>query len=108
MPGCRRARSANRRQVFLAEHGVTKNRWIFLSNSGMDHSPNELAERLTELEIKSSYAEDLLEQLNMTIYRQQQQIDSLILQVTQLKQQSQNAGQDGAARNLRDELPPHY
>ena len=74
----------------------------------MDHSPNELAERLTELEIKSSYADDLLEQLNMTIYRQQQQIDSLILQVAQLKQQSQSAGQDGAARNLRDELPPHY
>ncbi|MDP9963271.1 SlyX protein [Variovorax paradoxus] len=73
----------------------------------MDYPPNELAERLTELEIKSSYAEDLLEQLNMTIYRQQQQIDSLILQVAQLKQQSQNAGQDGAARNLRDELPPH-
>ncbi|TWD78660.1 SlyX protein [Variovorax beijingensis] len=91
-----------------AKRGVTKKRWIFLSNSGMDYPPNELAERLTELEIKSSYAEDLLEQLNMTIYRQQQQIDSLILQVAQLKQQSQNAGQDGAARNLRDELPPHY
>ncbi|MEQ1660403.1 MAG: SlyX family protein, partial [Hylemonella sp.] len=28
--------------------------------------------RLTELEIKASYAEDLLEQLNATIYRQQQ------------------------------------
>jgi len=74
----------------------------------MDYPPNELAERLTELEIKSSYAEDLLEQLNMTIYRQQQQIDSLVLQITQLKLQSQNAGQEGAARNLRDELPPHY
>lgn len=74
----------------------------------MDYPPNELAERLTELEIKSSYADDLLEQLNMTIYRQQQQIDSLIQQVALLRQQSQNAGQDGAARNLRDELPPHY
>ena len=74
----------------------------------MDYPPNELAERLTELEIKSSYAEDLLEQLNMTIYRQQQQIDSLVLQITQLKLQSQNAGQEGAARSLRDELPPHY
>ena len=74
----------------------------------MDYPPNELAERLTELEIKSSYAEDLLQQLNMTIYRQQQQIDSLVLQVTQLKLQSQNAGQEGAARSLRDELPPHY
>lgn len=74
----------------------------------MEYPPNELAERLTELEIKSSYADDLLEQLNMTIYRQQQQIDSLVQQVAHLRQQSQNAGQDGAARNLRDELPPHY
>ncbi|HEX7865113.1 MAG TPA: SlyX family protein [Variovorax sp.] len=67
-----------------------------------------IAERVTELEIKSSYAEDLLDQLNMTIYRQQQQIDRLILQVTQLKEQAQSAGQDGATRNPRDELPPHY
>ncbi|MET3496876.1 SlyX family protein [Variovorax boronicumulans] len=74
----------------------------------MDHSPNALAERLTELEIKASYADDLLEQLNMTIYRQQQQIDSLIQEVVHLRQQSQSAGQEGAERNLRDELPPHY
>jgi SlyX protein len=44
----------------------------------------------------------------MTIYRQQQQIDRLILHVTQLREQSQNANQDGTARNPRDELPPHY
>jgi SlyX protein len=74
----------------------------------MEHLPNDVTERLTELEIKSSYAEDLLEQLNMTIYRQQQQIDRLILHVTQLREQSQNANQDGTARNPRDELPPHY
>ena len=64
--------------------------------------------RLTELEIKASYAEDLLEQLNMTIYRQQQQIDSLIQQLAQLREQSSRATQDPATRNLRDELPPHY
>ena len=74
----------------------------------MENPPHDLAERVTELEIKSSYAEDLLDQLNMTIYRQQQQIDRLILQVTQLKEQAQSAGQDGSARNPRDELPPHY
>jgi len=62
----------------------------------MENPPHDLAERVTELEIKSSYAEDLLDQLNMTIYRQQQQIDRLILQVTQLKEQAQSAGQDGA------------
>ena len=63
--------------------------------------------RLTELEIKASYTEDLLDQLNLTIYRQQQQIDSLIQQVTQLHQQTPDAG-SGGPRNLRDELPPHY
>ena len=30
--------------------------------------------RLNELEIKASFTEDLLDQLNLTIYRQQQQI----------------------------------
>ena len=64
-------------------------------------------QRLTELEIKASYSEDLLEQLNMTIYRQQLQIDALAHQLQQLRQQ-QAASHSGAPRNLRDELPPHY
>jgi SlyX protein len=87
---------------------VTKPRPVFLSNSAMEHSPHEVAERLNELEIKASYAEDLLEQLNLTIYRQQQQIDGLLAQLGQLREQVQAAGQGGAPRNLRDELPPHY
>ena len=66
-----------------------------------------MPERIMELEIKASYAEDLLEQLNMTIYRQQQQIDMLINEVRELKRQAPEGGQ-GAPRNLRDELPPHY
>jgi len=74
----------------------------------MDPLPEEAAARLTELEIKASYAEDLLEQLNMTIYRQQRQIDSLVQQLAQLREQSGSATQDAATRNLRDELPPHY
>ena len=66
-----------------------------------------LEARLMDLEVKASYTDDLLEQLNMTIYRQQQQIDALINEVRQLRQQVPEAGQ-GAPRNLRDELPPHY
>ena len=74
----------------------------------MDGFSEDVAARLTELEIKASYADDLLEQLNMTIYRQQQQIDSLVQQLAQLREQGQSAPQDPATRNLRDELPPHY
>ena len=61
--------------------------------------------RLTDLEIKSSYAEDLLDTLNQTIFRQQEQIDMLMQEVRALRQQS--AG-NGGQRNLRDDLPPHY
>lgn len=76
------------------------------SNSGMpDTHPNE--QRLNELEIKASFAEDLLDQLNLTIYRQQQQIDRLTAEVSQLRQQIPEGG-GAAVRSLRDELPPHY
>jgi SlyX protein len=63
-------------------------------------------QRITDVEIKLSYTEDLLEELNLVIYRQQQQIDALIRQVTALRQQAPDAG--GASRNPQDELPPHY
>ena len=67
----------------------------------------QLEARIMELEVKASYTDDLLEELNMTIYRQQQQIDALMNEVRQLRQQVPEGGQ-AAPRNLRDELPPHY
>ncbi|MBX9834610.1 MAG: SlyX family protein [Burkholderiaceae bacterium] len=69
-------------------------------------STSDTDQRLTELEIKASYSEDLLEQLNLTIYRQQLQIDALLHDLQQLRQQQPDSS--GAPRNLRDELPPHY
>jgi SlyX protein len=50
-------------------------------------TPEALEARIMDLEVKASYTDDLLEQLNMTIYRQQQQIDALINEVRQLRQQ---------------------
>lgn len=72
-----------------------------------DSALQVLENRVMDLEVKASYADDLLEQLNMTIYRQQQQIDVLINEVRQLRLQVPEGGQ-AAPRNLRDELPPHY
>lgn len=70
-------------------------------------NPEDLNRRLMELEIKASYAEDLLEQLNQTIYRQQQQIDQLLREVTGLRQQLPE-GTTPVLRSLREDLPPHY
>lgn len=64
-------------------------------------------QRLTELEIKASFNEDLVEQLNQVVFRQQQQIDALVREVSQLRLQMPEPG-TGGARNPRDELPPHY
>lgn len=69
-----------------------------------DH--DNTAQRLTDLEVKASFTEDLVDQLEQIIVRQQQQIDMLIRQVAELRQPQ--AGGDGVGRNLRDELPPHY
>lgn len=63
--------------------------------------------RITDLEIKISYAEDLIDELNRTVYRQQQQIDLLIAEIKALRDQVRNAA-PAEARNLRDEIPPHY
>lgn len=63
--------------------------------------------RINELEVKLSFAEDLLEQLNLTVFRQQQQIESLVREMRALRQQLQ-ASMPVESRSLRDEIPPHY
>jgi SlyX protein len=63
--------------------------------------------RLDKLEEKLSLAEDLLEELNKTIYRQQNRIDQLEQEMKSLREQMQTAA-PGEPRNLREEIPPHY
>ena len=64
-----------------------------------------LEKRLMDLEVKSVYADDLLDQLNRTVFRQQQQIESLARELLALRQQ-QAAGQIPGP--VGDERPPHY
>ena len=71
-------------------------------------STDELQARIEALEIKSTYAEDLLEELNLTIYKQQQQMDRMAHLLSDLQQRMPEQGGGASTRNLRDELPPHY
>jgi len=64
-------------------------------------------QRLTQLEIKATYTEDLVEQLEQIIVQQQQQISLLLREVTELRLPTTDGGL-GAARSLRDDLPPHF
>ncbi len=69
--------------------------------------PLHTEKRLTDLEIKVSLADDLLDQLNQTIFRQQQQIDLLMRDITDLRNQMPEE-RTTQLPSLRDELPPHY
>ncbi|MES2281461.1 MAG: SlyX family protein [Pseudomonadota bacterium] len=75
----------------------------------MSSSPdqNDIDQRLTNLEIKASFTEDLLEQLDKVVIRQQQQIDLLLREIAELRQPVAD-GSVTTTRSLRDDLPPHF
>ena len=64
-------------------------------------------ERLTQLEIRISYLDDLVETLNAMVARQHDQIARLSHELGSLRQR-QDESQSPGFRSLRDELPPHY
>ena len=66
-----------------------------------------LEKRLVDLEVKAAYADDLLDQLNRTVFRQQQQIESLARELLAMRQQFA-AGNAPGAGGPPDERPPHY
>ena len=68
---------------------------------------DELEQRLTDLEIKASFAEDLVDALNRLVARQQDQIALLLREVGDLRRQGAIADA-GLAPGPRDERPPHY
>lgn len=63
-------------------------------------------DRITNLEIKLSFTEDLIEKLNETVYKQQQQIEFLYRELKAVKEQASSSG--GGGGSLKDEIPPHY
>ena len=67
-----------------------------------------MEDRLTELEIKLGLTEDLVEELNRTVFRQQEQLELLQAQLRLLYKQIESAQTPSEPRSLRDEIPPHY
>lgn len=70
--------------------------------------------RLTDLEIKASFTEELLETLNQVVVRQQSEIAALMREVRELRERVPEQGDPtqisalSAAARAQQELPPHY
>ena len=78
-----------------------------LSHPQINDAPHDLQrveQSLNALEIKASFSEDLLEQLDTVVIRQQQQIDLLVRELTELRQPVANSSAD-SPRSLRDDMP---
>ena len=63
-------------------------------------------QRIDDLEIKASFSDELLEQLNAIVARQQMEIAALIREVQHLREQI--PPRQNLSTNLLQELPPHY
>ncbi len=66
-----------------------------------------LQERITELEIKFSHQDHLVDELNKIITNQQISIDKLINEIQIIKASLEGSGTQ-ASRTLEDDVPPHY
>lgn len=70
-----------------------------------------IEDRLVDIETKIAYQEDLVQELNMTVYQQQKKIDqleaickSLIDHIKALSE----AAEGKSEGNVLEERPPHY
>ena len=66
-----------------------------------------MEDRIVTLDTKLMAAEDLLDELNRTVWRQQQELDLLREQVRQLAQQVRII-QPANPLRPEDEIPPHW
>lgn len=64
--------------------------------------------RLIELETKLAYQEDLIQDLNKTIFEQQKRLDQLEDTYKYLLSQTQELSEITSAGAQVDERPPHY
>ena len=64
--------------------------------------------RVTELEIKIAYQEDLLHELNKIVGQQQHQISRLEATCKMLSDRNKSLSFEGGGSENFDEVPPHY
>jgi SlyX protein len=65
-------------------------------------------ERLVNIETKIAFQEDLIEELNKVVYRQQQQLNQLEAICTSLTRHIQSLAEAGTESKPANEMPPHY
>jgi len=67
-----------------------------------------IEDRLVEMEIKITYQEDTVQELNKVIYQQQKMIDQLEATCRFLLDQVKDLSDTASEKSASNERPPHY
>jgi SlyX protein len=67
-----------------------------------------IEERLVNIEAKITFQEDMIEELNKTVYQQQQKLERLEAICKSLARQVQSQAEAGNEVMPANERPPHY
>jgi SlyX protein len=67
-----------------------------------------IEKRLVNIEAKITFQEDLIEELNKTVYQQQQRLDRLEAICEALARHIQSLAEEGNESKPANERPPHY
>ena len=67
-----------------------------------------IEDRLVEMEIKITYQEDTVQELNKVIYQQQKMIDQLEATCRFLLDQVKDLSDTASEKSVSNERPPHY
>lgn len=67
-----------------------------------------IEERLVNIETKIAFQEDLIEELNMTIYQQQKQLEQLDATCKVLARHIASLAESSGESKSVNERPPHY
>ena len=65
-------------------------------------------ETIMDLQTRLAFQEESLEMINLTVVRQQSQIDMLQREIIRLKEMIDDIREANSSEANADELPPHY
>jgi|GEM_PF-131486 len=85
--------------------GISKN---IVARSWTHGQNADMEERLEKLEIRFMATEDLLDELNRTVWRQQNEIELLREHVRLLADQLRTVQASASDMRQEDEIPPHW
>ncbi len=71
-------------------------------------NPNELSDKIIDLEIRITHQEDHILSLDKTVYQQDKLLNALIIKIKEMEDKIKLTGENGILSSDKEAPPPHY